>query len=192
MIRRVPVFATVVVIAAAATMVALGVWQLHRKEWKEALIARYERAQEMSSQVAWPADSSENEAALYRYSGLDCARVLGFAATAGRSAEGRSGWAHEARCALVGGGEARVALGWSADPAPVRWRGGRVDGFVAPAKDGIRLIASPAQAGLKQLAAPDPRDIPNNHLAYAWQWFFFAATALAIYALALRKRWRER
>jgi len=32
---------------------------------------------------------------------------------------------------------------------------------------------------------------PNNHLSYAIQWFFFAATALVIYVLALRKRWRE-
>ena len=38
------------------------------------------------------------------------------------------------------------------------------------------------------LAAPDPRDLPNNHLAYAGQWFFFALTALVIYILALRRR----
>ncbi|HNJ47416.1 MAG TPA: SURF1 family protein, partial [Novosphingobium sp.] len=31
-------------------------------------------------------------------------------------------------------------------------------------------------------------DIPNNHLSYAVQWFLFAATALVIYGLALRKR----
>ena len=78
-VRKLPLIPTIVVLAAVATMVALGIWQLQRAEWKEALIARYERAQEMSSQVAWPADSSENEAALYRYSGFDCARVLGFA-----------------------------------------------------------------------------------------------------------------
>jgi surfeit locus 1 family protein len=190
MTRRVPVLATIVVLAAVATMIALGVWQLHRKEWKEALIARYQRAQEMSSEVPWPIDSSENEAAAYRHSGFDCARVIATSAIAGRSATGRSGWAHQARCALAGGGEATVALGWSENPASVRWRGGQVYGFVAPAGDGVRLIAAPPQAGLAQLAPPDPRDIANNHLAYAWQWFFFAATALAIYALALRKRWR--
>jgi surfeit locus 1 family protein len=53
------------------------------------------------------------------------------------------------------------------------------------------LIAAPAQAGLEPLAAPDPANVPNNHLSYAVQWFFFAATALLIYALALRKRWRS-
>jgi surfeit locus 1 family protein len=31
-------------------------------------------------------------------------------------------------------------------------------------------------------------NIPNNSFAYAIQWFLFAATALVIYALALRRR----
>jgi surfeit locus 1 family protein len=54
----------------------------------------------------------------------------------------------------------------------------------------IRLIAETPQAGLEPLAPPDPGDLPNNHLAYAVQWFFFAATALVIYVLALRRRQR--
>ena len=36
--RRVPIFATIVVLAAAAVMVALGVWQLQRLDQKEALL----------------------------------------------------------------------------------------------------------------------------------------------------------
>jgi cytochrome oxidase assembly protein ShyY1 len=32
-------------------------------------------------------------------------------------------------------------------------------------------------------------DIPNNHLAYAVQWFVFAGVAAAIYAILL---WRRR
>lgn len=191
MSRSIPIVPTVVVLAAVATMIWLGVWQLQRKEWKEALIARFEQSQAMSSDVPWPADGSEHEAALYRHSGFDCARVLEMDSTAGRSANGQPGWAHQARCRTAGGGEALVAIGWSRDPRPPKWDGGEVAGFVAPAGEGIRLIAAPPQAGLEQLAAPDPRDVPNNHLAYAVQWFFFAATALAIYALALRRRRRE-
>ena len=38
------------------------------------------------------------------------------------------------------------------------------------------------------MARPDPSDLPNNHLAYAGQWFFFAITAFIIYVLALRRR----
>ena len=52
------------------------------------------------------------------------------------------------------------------------------------------FVAAPPQAGLAQLALPDPRDLPNNHLSYAVQWFLFATTALVIYVLALRKKWR--
>jgi surfeit locus 1 family protein len=46
-------------------------------------------------------------------------------------------------------------------------------------------------AGLQAVALPSPEDIPNNHLLYAIQWFFFAAAAGIIYALALRRRLRD-
>jgi len=49
-------------------------------------------------------------------------------------------------------------------------------------------VASPSQAGLTQLALPDPGDLPNNHLSYAMQWFFFALSAVTVYVLALRRR----
>jgi surfeit locus 1 family protein len=119
-----------------------------------------------------------------------CDRVTDTSAISGRSAEGESGWAQVAHCELDGGGRADVALGWTRDPAPLAWRGGEVLGFVGPAGEGVRLVASPPQAGLAPLAHPDPRDLPNNHLSYAVQWFFFAATALVIYVLAVRRRSR--
>lgn len=189
--RRIPVVSTVVVLAAVATMIGLGIWQLHRKEWKEALIARYQAAQAMNLDAPWPSTPGQYEAALYRHSRFDCAEVTGVTAIAGRSADGRPGWAHVAHCDLLNGGEADVALGWSADPAAPRWSGGEVGGFVAGSAKAVRLVASPPQAGLAQLAPPDPRDLPNNHLSYAVQWFLFALTALVIYALALRKKWRS-
>ena len=190
MTRRVPVFATIVVLAAVAVMVALGIWQLQRKAEKEALLARYAQAQAMSAEVRWPSRAEDYPGALYRHARIDCAQVDNVAAVAGRSLAGRAGWAHVARCRLADGGEAAIALGWSARPDTPQWSGGTVGGFIGPAGQGVRLVAAPAQAGLEQLAAPDPQDIPNNHLAYAVQWFAFAATALVIYALALRKRWR--
>ena len=179
--------AALLVLAAVAAMLALGVWQLRRAEWKAALIARYSAAQALPP-VPWPRDDAARATALYRSSGFTCAAVLAVRETAGRSATGQSGWAHVARCRLAQGDEAEVALGWSAAPAPPAWAGGPVRGVVAPAGEGARLVADPAQAGLRPLARPDPRDLPNNHLAYAGQWFFFAITALVIYALALRRR----
>ena len=189
---RLPLVPTVLVGAAVALMLALGVWQLRRAEWKGDLIARYETAQSMSSQVSWPRASADVEAALYRHSAFTCDCVLEIRATAGRSATGQSGWAHVARCALDGGDEAEVALGWSQEPRQPSWGGGEVAGFVAPAGEGARLVAAPPQAGLEPLAAPDPGELPNNHLSYAVQWFFFAATAVTVYILALRRRSRER
>lgn len=188
--RRVPLLPTLIVAIAVATMIALGFWQLSRQAEKEALLAQYGRALTMSSAVSWPVEAADFPAALYRHSRIECARVEGFEAVAGRSREGRSGWAHIARCRLPEGSAAQVAIGWSATPEPPVWKGGAVGGFVGPAGKGIRLVASPPQAGLQPLAPPDPANIPNNHLSYAVQWFAFAATALVIYGLALRKRWR--
>lgn len=191
--RRVPPVATAIVLAAVATMIALGFWQLDRKAEKEALLGRYTRAVGMSSGVPWPRGSADYPAALYRRSRIDCAQVEAIGAVAGRSLSGQAGWAQIARCRLEEGGTAAIALGWSARPDAPRWAGGPVGGYIGPAgKTGIRLIAAPAQAGLAQLAAPDPANLPNNHLSYAVQWFAFAATALIIYGLALRTRWRGR
>ena len=188
--RKLPLIPTLVVLAAAATMVALGVWQLQRAQWKEDLLGRFRQAQAMSSAVEWPDSPAEYERALYRHARITCAEVTGMDATAGRSAEGQAGWAHVAHCLLRDGGEAVVAIGWSQDPRSPEWPGGEVGGFIGPAGKGVRLVAAPAQAGLAQLAAPDPNDVPDNHLAYAFQWFFFAITALVIYGLALRRKWR--
>lgn len=186
MIRRLPFWPTLLVLAAVAIMVALGIWQLGRAEWKGGLIARYANAQTMSSEIAWPRTEDAMERALFRWSGFTCERVLGIRSGAGTSAQGQRGWAHIARCDLDGGGEAEVALGWSQQPMQPRWSGGDVSGIIRPG--GVLQLARPV-AGLEPLATPDPNDLPNNHLAYAGQWFFFALTALIIYWLALRRRW---
>jgi surfeit locus 1 family protein len=186
----VPIVPTLVVAAAVATMIALGVWQLRRADWKTDLIARYQQAQGMSSNVPWPRDEAAMERALFRWSQFDCQRVLAIRSTAGTSAKNEKGWAHVARCAIDGGGDAEVALGWSKGPQqPLQWAGGPVAGIVAPGGQfGGTLHASMPPPGLAPLAPPDPGDLPNNHLMYAGQWFFFALTALVIYVLALRKR----
>ncbi len=185
MLRRLPIVPTLIVLVAVAVMVRLGFWQLERKGEKEALLARYERAITMSTTVTWPRDEAEAQRALYRRTRIDCARVIDQTAVSGQDARGTGGIAHIARCELAGGGVARVVLGWSRLPGAVDWNGGTIDGAIAP---GPRLVATPAVAGLAQNRMPSPADLPNNHLAYAVQWFFFALTALVIYALAVRKR----
>lgn len=183
--KQVPLLATVVVAAAAAIMIALGFWQLGRSEEKAALIARYEAATGNPAAVAFPFREDAVAAALYRRSQVVCDAVLSVAAGNGIRADGAKGWAHRAVCRTAQGQEATIALGFSNNAQSPGWRGGTVRGIVAP---GPRLVADPPLAGLQPLAKPDPSDLPNNHLAYAVQWFLFAATALVIYVLALRRR----
>jgi surfeit locus 1 family protein len=199
MTRRVPIIPTIIVLAAVATMIALGVWQLGRRAEKEALIARYEAAISSDEPVAFPVgpDESAVSAALYRRSAIDCLYTIDdWLSVSGRSQSGRSGFVHIIACGTTTATmdtdqTAYVQVGWSRDPAPPVWKGGRVSGRIAPHEGGFaRLIADPPLAGLEPMAKPDPGDLPNNHLAYAGQWFFFALTALIIYVLAIRRRGR--
>ncbi len=184
--RRIPVIATLLVLAAVAVMIALGFWQLDRLHQKKALLAHYAGAQRLAQEVDWPRDARGQEDLLYRHARLDCVAVTDHSSIAGRNAKGESGAAQTADCTLADGTRARVVLGWSRLPmAAGGWPGGEVHGVIAP---GPRLVASPPLAGLDANAVPDPADIPNNHFAYAVQWFIFAAMALVIYALAVIKR----
>lgn len=185
MIRRLPLIPTLLVLIAVGIMIRLGFWQLDRLHQKEALLARYAAARSMSADVPFPQSEAAAEPLFYRHARIDCREVTDVIAKAGNNAKGGSGLAHYATCKLPDGGKADVVLGWSQDPAAPEWRGGEVMGIVAP---GPRLVADPPLAGLQANAVPDPSEIPNNHLAYAVQWFLFAATALVIYALAVRKR----
>lgn len=192
MSRRIPIFSTIVVIAASLTMVGLGVWQLGRLKEKEALIASYQRALQSTDARPFPADKGGvfSDEDLFHPTAFDCTAVLSREAISGRSASGQSGFAHVARC-QTGRGPADVVLGWSRDPAFPTYKGGIVEGLIVRGgKDGARVQMRNPIDGLQPLAKPDPGDLPNNHLAYAGQWFFFAATALVIYALALRRRGR--
>lgn len=188
MANRLPILPTIIVGAAIAVMIALGFWQLARMDEKEAMLARFAQAQTLDTPVAFPRKVEVIDNALYRRSSVTCAEVLSQRTTPGHNEAGRSGIAQMARCRLGGGGEAEVAFGWTPTPQVVEWGGGTIQGIVGPAGTEARLVANPAADGLEPLARPDPADIPNNHLAYAGQWFFFALTALVIYILALRRR----
>lgn len=188
--KRWPLIPTILVALAVAIMIGLGVWQLQRKEEKEALLARFEAAEGLPP-VAWPAVPDKKALPLYRQSSVQCIKVVSWRAVSGSSADGQSGYAHLASC-QTGGGEgpgAVVAVGWSKGYASPKWTGGVIEGIIAPDKAQlIRLVASKPVGGLSPLAKPSPDQIPNNHLLYAIQWFIFAFAAAVIYMLALRKR----
>lgn len=185
MIRRLPLVPTLLVLVAVAVMIRLGFWQLDRREEKHALIAHYTSAVAMDAPTQWPRNADAVADRLYRKSALLCRGVEGTSGIAGRNAQGEAGIAVTAQCRTDDGDLATVVVGWSREPSVPDWSGGAVRGTIAP---GPRLIADPPLAGLEANAVPDPADLPDNHLAYAVQWFAFALTALVIYALAVRKR----
>lgn len=188
--KRWPILPTILVALAIATMTGLGVWQLQRKSEKDALLVRYEAATGLPK-VTWPSVPDPDALPLFRRSALMCVRAIKIEAVSGVNTAGDAGFAHVASC-QTGGAEgpgARVAIGWSERPQSPKWAGGAVRGIIAP--DGrqlIKLVSTDPIAGLQQLAAPSPAQIPNNHLLYAIQWFIFAFAALVIYILAVRKR----
>ncbi|MDB5691906.1 MAG: hypothetical protein JWO81_969 [Alphaproteobacteria bacterium] len=188
---RLPILPTILVAAAAAAMVWLGVWQIHRAAWKTALIARYETNRKLPA-MAWPAQPPAGESLLYRRSSGFCLQPVGWRDVAGRNLKGEPGWSHIASCRTGAEGSGmEVDAGWSTSPHPPSWRGGPVGGVIVPDRlHRIRLVAANAAPGLVPSAPPSPADMPNNHLFYAFQWFFFAAAAVTIYLLALRRRQR--
>jgi len=192
--KRLPIFVTIIVLAAVATMIGLGVWQIQRAEWKGDLLATYEAAKDQPA-ITYPAVPVEDGAPYFRKSSVNCLEVTGWRAVSGRNAKGQSGWAHIAGCRTAGaeGPGAQVVAGWSKMPDDPEWSGGIVDGVIAPdSRYILRLVASEPVAGVEKSQEPSLDDIPNNHMAYAVQWFLFAGIALVIYFLALRQRNRRK
>lgn len=190
--RRIPIFATIVVLAAVATMIKLGFWQLDRRAEEERKLVQFSVAADDPRPVAFP-DVSASAQAAYRRSNILCASTGGWRGTAGTSARGEAGYVQIVECRIEGGRTVNVQAGWSRDLNPPQWAGGPVAGIIAPNRDGsFLLVADPPLAGMEASALPRPDvDQPGKNLAYAGQWFFFALTALLIYFLALRRRSRD-
>lgn len=190
-IRRWPILPTLVVLAAVAVMIMLGLWQLDRKGEEERKLAHYASAAGDQRLIAFPVSQSDSSAH-YRRSSIDCAKVENWRGTAGSSARGETGYVQIAACRTAEGNLVEVQTGWSRDLDPPGWDGGQVSGIIAPNRDGsIVLVADPPVAAMGASAKPAPsEDQPGKNLSYAVQWFFFAITALVIYVLALRRRER--
>lgn len=197
--RRLPLLPTLVVAAAVATMIALGIWQLQRAQEKERLLAQYSAAASLPALDLDPLLArapSELPPFAFR-------RVLVTCNSAdaepelrgGRSRAGAGGYGYLVPCrpgAEGLAGRLRVNAGWTAMPDDERrvTVQGVVAGTLGQARDDGPIILTSATAvpPLVPAAAPAAEDIPNNHIFYAFQWFFFAAAAALIYVLALRRR----
>ena len=197
MIKRLPVVPTLIVLAAVALMIALGVWQLQRAKWKEGLIARYAAADRLPP-IAFPtAPLHKGELPLFRHATGVCLRIVGHRAIGGENRVGEPGYVHIVDCVTGGEGPGMsVEVGWSKDPnAKVNWAGGPVSGVIAPDRvHRMRLVAASAPPGLEPSKVPDVTSVspvtPAGHRGYAATWFGLALIALLTYVLAVRKRFK--
>lgn len=194
MIRKLPLVPTLIVAAAVAVMIALGVWQLRRAGEKEALLARYQAARNLPPITFPTGPIHSDQLPLFRHATGLCLSPVAKRSTAGRNRAGEVGYVLIVDCSTGAEGPGMsVEVGWSRNPnAAINWRGGPVSGIIAPdRKTRMRLVAATAPPGLEPSAPPSIDDIPNNHRSYAVQWFLFALIAALIYVLALRKRLRQ-
>jgi cytochrome oxidase assembly protein ShyY1 len=192
MSRRIPILPTLIVALAAGVMVWLGIWQLHRLTWKEGLLAEYAAAAHKPP-VGYPRVPTD-QSLLFRRSSTFCLQPVGWRASAGRNRAGESGYRHVADCRTGAEGPGvAIDVGWSRSPdAPSGWKGGQVAGTIGPDHNRqVLLVADTAAPGLEPSAPPSLDAIPNNHFAYAIQWFLFATIAVVIYAIALWRRGRK-
>jgi cytochrome oxidase assembly protein ShyY1 len=196
--RRVPIVPTIVVAAAVATLIGLGVWQLRRADWKAHLLAQYAAAEAMPAVDLDPL--LDGRTALpplsFRRALVTChARDVEPQVRAGRSAADVPGQAYFIPCrpgAAGLAGRLRVNAGWAERPDAARRLS--LEGIVAgrlsvvEADGPVTLTAATAAPPLVPGRPAGIDNIANNHMLYAFQWFFFAAAAALIYWLALRRR----
>jgi cytochrome oxidase assembly protein ShyY1 len=190
--NRVPLLPTLIVALAAGVMVWLGVWQLHRMTWKEGLLAEYAAAAHKPP-VGFPRIPTD-QSLLFRRSSTFCLEAVGWRASSGRNRAGESGYRHVADCRTGAEGPGvAIDVGWSRSPDPPKgWKGGQMRGIVGPDRGGqVLLVSDTAAPGLLPSEPPNLDAIPNNHFAYAIQWFLFAAIAVVIYGIALWRRGRS-
>lgn len=211
---RPSLLASLMAVPAVAVMVGLGVWQLQRLEWKEALLARMEERIH-APPVPLPAAVDDPDSI-----DLRPVTVAGMLLDSrsqkvpARPLQGRAGYEIVTPVERAEGAPVLVNRGWvplDYRPAPgpdrpVSWRGvARVPGaggwvhipeLASAAGIGAALpVVVEALPGQEPAGAPagiEPRsDLPNNHLQYALTWFGLAATLAVIVVLFQHRRPRE-
>jgi surfeit locus 1 family protein len=198
MIRRFPIIPTIIVVAAVAVMIALGIWQLQRAKWKEGLLTRYSQAEQLPP-INWPTvPLRSDQLPLFRHATGVCLRAVGKRAVGGENVAGDPGYVQIVDCVTGAEGPGMsVELGWSKDPnAKADWNGGLVSGIIVPdRRSRMRLVAATAPPGLEPSKPPEVASVspitPAVHRGYAATWFSLAAIALVIFGLAVRKRLKE-
>jgi len=203
-VKRLPIFPTLLTLVMLATLITLGVWQLQRLEWKNALISRLEAAR--TQPLLEPADfrkAMAGETSIqYRRAEVPCSpgTVLPYDLKGGSSLTGTSGYLILVSCRPNSKSpDIVVVAGWTMRPdaarVPVKvdtvFRGIIIEHPYgdAKARPQFMLIPESAVPPLQRSRVPTPVDLPNNHLSYAGQWFGLAIVLATIYGLWMRRRY---
>jgi surfeit locus 1 family protein len=170
--KRIPIIPTLIVAAAVAVMIGLGVWQLRRASEKDQLLQAIQAEGQLPPTI------------------VECRIDAAPEVRAGRSLRGEVGYRYLVPCGATQP-DVKLVVGWSRAPdaLPRVIVEGRLEALPNGVNRQLLTLATPLPP-LEAAAPPDIAEIPNNHLMYAFQWFFFAATAAFIYGLALRRRKR--
>jgi surfeit locus 1 family protein len=199
--RTLPVIPTLIVAAAVALMIALGVWQLGRAREKDSFQA-LARANVHAPPIALPRTLTSQKL-LFRRATAFCLQPTAIRL----QGAGANGFRAIAQCRTGAEGPGfAVQLGSTRDPrAKVAWDGGKVRGYLAKEPDSrpfwtrwfdrqpakLMIVSETPAPGLAANEAADPSVMVNNSRSYAVQWFLFAAVAAVIYLLALRASLRK-
>lgn len=207
MTRRIPLLGTAIVFALVAFLIGLGIWQLQRAQWKAGLIARLEAAP--SQPLLEPQDFLDAMLGLksvqYRRAqhicrpSLEGQPIRPYDIKGGSSRSGQGGFLVLISCRPNDKApDIVVVAGWTRNPDAMRqtytvdtmFEGLIIEHPYGDAKDRPQFMLIPTTAipGLAPSRLPSPADLPDNHIAYAGQWFGLAAALLAIYGLWLRRR----
>lgn len=200
--KRLPVAATLLTLIMLPILVGLGVWQLERRTWKEGVIAAAHSAERQPPLAGRDlADALASGAPLsFRRAVLACrpgpARPAGI--RGGESAAGDAGYFVLFDCADPSAPGVVAVAGWTQLPManalvlPARLAGRLVarSDAASPAASAYLLVAQDPVPPLAAPRLPSGEDLPNNHLAYAIQWFAFALTLAVVYLVFLL-RWRR-
>lgn len=192
--KRLPLLPTLIVLLAVPTMIALGVWQLQRAEWKSRLLERL-AVNAHAPVIEAPADlAAPKDELSFRRVRVVCTRLVDRDPTAARSVDGAAGYRQIRLCQRTAGEPLLVSLGVGSSPDRVRIPvdGAFVGTLVPRGGTPAFLLVSEAPARpLAREAPPTLDSIPNNHRAYAVQWFLFALILTLVYVAYLRQRHKE-
>ncbi|PZN94936.1 MAG: hypothetical protein DCF31_08295 [Alphaproteobacteria bacterium] len=201
--KRGLLFPTLLTAVMLAILLSLGAWQLDRRVWKQALLARLAAAPEQP--LLTPADyylsMIGKKSVQYRRAELPChpGDVLPYDLKGGTSIGGVPGYLLLVSCRPNRKPPDIVAVaGWTRRPdaaaIPVHvdtvFRGLIIERPYgeAPDRPQFMLIPDTAVPPLQRSQMPAADSLPDNHLSYALQWFGLAAVLASIYAIWLRRR----